>query len=354
MTARARFGVRLPVAGVLAAPQAIKTSAVEADRLGFDTVWVHDYLIWNKELDSVHISCGSREAFEAAGPDYPPMFYESLTTLAYCAAATERVRLGVAVLILPYREPLFTAKQLATIDDLSGGRLELGIGQGAAKSTLNVDFEVLGVSRATKVRHTRENLEAMLRVWNEDSASFDGRFYKFEGATIYPKPRQLPHPPIWIGGSADKSLDMVADYADGWLSCWVTPDQFPSAVDDLSGRLKERGRPPGSLTIGSEIQILLAESEEEAQRQAGRTMGAFEQGYAGTTGGFAEDKQATSTLNEIWASSLIGTPAQVRDRIDAYVDAGCTYFELKFIYHDLDHLFSQWRSFADVVMPAFR
>jgi probable F420-dependent oxidoreductase len=354
MTAQARFGVRLPVAGVLASPQAIKTSAIEADHLGFDTLWVHDYLIWNKELDSVHISCGSREAFEAAGADYPPMFYESLTALAYCAAVTERVRLGVAVLILPYREPLFTAKQIASIDDLSEGRLELGIGQGAAKSTLNVDFEVLGVSRMTKVRRTREHLEAMLSVWNEDSPSFEGEFYKFEGATIYPKPRQLPHPPIWIGGQADKSLDMVADYADGWLSCWVTPEQFPSAVSNLSRRLKDRGRSPDGLAIGSEIQILLADSEQEAQRQAGRTMGAFEQGYAGTTGRFAEDQQATSTLNEIWASSLIGTPEQVRDRIAAYVDAGCTYFELKFIYHDLEHLFAQWRSFADVVMPAFR
>lgn len=354
MTHRAEFGVRIPVAGVLASPHAIKASAIEADRLQFDTLWVHDYLIWNKELDSVHISCGSREAFDAAGPQYPPMFYESLTSLAFCAAATERIRLGVAVLILPYREPLFTAKQIATIDDLSAGRLELGVGQGAAKSTLNVDFEVLGVSRATKVQRTREHLDAMLKIWNEDSPSMKGTFYSFEEATIYPKPRQLPHPPIWIGGSADKSLDMVADYADGWLSCWVTPDQFPVAIKDLNERLDRRGRKPNSLKVGTEIQILLADTEEDAQHQAGRTMGAFETGYAGTTGGFAEDKQATSTLNEIWASSLIGTPEQVRDRIAQYVEAGCTYFELKFIYHDLDHLFNQWRRFADVVMPAFR
>jgi probable F420-dependent oxidoreductase len=349
---RAQFGVRIPVAGVLASPQSIRSAAVEADRLGFDTLWVHDYLIWNKLLDSVHISCGSREAFEAAGEDYPPIFYESLTSLAYCAAATERIRLGVAVLILPYREPLFTAKQIATIDDLSGGRLDLGIGQGAAKSTHNVDFEVLGVSRMTKVLRTREHLEAMMSVWTNDTATFDGRFYRFEGATIYPKPRQLPHPPLWIGGSADNSLNMIADYADAWLSCWVTPEQFPSAIADLHGRLAERGRPTDSLKVGSEIQVLLADSSEEARRQAARTMGAFEEGYAGTTGAFAED--AASTLGEIWASSLIGTPEEVKDRIEQYVAAGCTYFELKFIYHDLDHLFTQWRSFAEIVMPAFR
>jgi len=354
VTHRAQFGVRIPVAGVLSSPQAIRAAAIEADRIGFDTLWVHDYLIWNKTLDSVHISCGSREAFEAAGPDYPPMFYESLTSLAYCAAVTETIRLGVAVLILPYREPLMTAKQIACIDDLSGGRVDLGIGQGAAKSTLNVDFEVLGVSRATKVTQTREHLEAMQAVWAQDSPSYHGRFVNFDDATIYPKPRQQPHPPIWIGGSADKSLDMVADYADAWLSCWVTPDQFPVAIGDLNARLASRGRPAGALTIGSEIQVLLADSAAEAQRQAERTMGAFETGYAGTTGGFAEDQKSADTLNEIWNSSLIGTPEQVRDRVAEYVAAGCTYFELKFIYHNLDHLFEQWMKFAAVVMPAFR
>ncbi len=351
---RAKFGVRIPVAGVLSSPQAIKSSAVEADRLQFDTLWVHDYLIWNRLLDSVHISCGSREAFEAAGTDYPPMFYESLSTLAFCAAVTDNIRLGVAVLILPYREPLFTAKQIATIDDLSGGRIDLGVGQGAAASTHNVDFEVLGVSRATKVRRTREHLDAMIKIWQEDSPSFEGRLYNFKDATIYPKPQQKPHPPLWIGGSADKSMDMVADYADAWLSCWVTPDQFPAAIADLNTRLAARNRAPGSMTVGSEIQIMLADSEEEAKRQAAKTMGAFEQGYAGTTGTFADDKDTTSTLGEIWASSLIGTPGQVRDRIEEYVAAGCTYFELKFIYHDLEHLFAQWRTFADVVMPSFR
>ena len=354
MTRQAQFGVRIPVAGVLSSPEAIRSSAIEAETMGFDTLWVHDYLIWNKTLDSVHISCGSREAFEAAGPDYPPMFYESLTSLAYCAAVTQRIRLGIAVLVLPYREPLFTAKQIACIDDLSGGRLDLGIGQGAAKSTLNVDFEVLGVSRATKVSQTREHLEAMKLIWAQDSPSYHGRFVNFDDATIYPKPRQQPHPPIWIGGSADKSLDMVADYADAWLSCWVTPDQFPVAISDLQARLAARGRPADALTVGSEIQVLLADSADEARRQAERTMGAFETGYAGTTGGFAEDQQSTDTLSEIWTSSLVGTPEQVRDRVHEYVEAGCTYFELKFIYHNLENLFEQWRKFSAVVLPDFR
>src|ERR1700719_2561972 len=119
------FGVRLPVAGVLASPEAILRVDKEAEVLGYDSVWVHDYLIWNKTLDKVHLSCASREAVDAAGDDYPPMFFESLTNLAFIAGATKRIRLGTAVLVLPYRNAVATAKQLACIDVLSGGRLEL-------------------------------------------------------------------------------------------------------------------------------------------------------------------------------------------------------------------------------------
>ena len=125
--------MRIPVAGPLAGPEAIKRSAMEADRLGFDTLWVHDYIVWNRLLDSVHISCGSKEAFlEAVGrDDYEPTFFESITNLAYLAGVTERIHLGIAVLCLPYRDPLVTAKQIAAVDTLSNGRVELGLGQGA-------------------------------------------------------------------------------------------------------------------------------------------------------------------------------------------------------------------------------
>jgi alkanesulfonate monooxygenase SsuD/methylene tetrahydromethanopterin reductase-like flavin-dependent oxidoreductase (luciferase family) len=109
-----RFGVRIPVAGPLASRQGITRSAQEAERLGFDTLWVHDYLVWNRLLDSIHISCGSKEAFLEAVDrvDYEPTFFESITNIAYLAGITERIRLGIAVLCLPYREPLFTAKQI--------------------------------------------------------------------------------------------------------------------------------------------------------------------------------------------------------------------------------------------------
>jgi probable F420-dependent oxidoreductase len=350
-----RFGVRVTCAGPLSGADALHRSSVEADRLGFDTLWVHDYLVWNQLLDSVHISCGSREAFwEASNRDhYQPLFMESLTNLAYIAGVTEQIRLGLAVLCLPYREPLATAKQIANIDVLSNGRVELGIGQGAPKSTHNVEFEVMDISRGTKVRRTREMFEAMREVWTKDTASWQGEFYQFEGAEVFPKPVQQPHPPIWIGGSAELSLEMIADYADGWLSFWITPEQFPAAISDLHGRIAGRSRDPEALTVGTEIQVYLADTMEQARADVEPTMLAFEEGYAGTTGHHLSEKERTDTLSSIWAASLVGSPDDVSAQIQAYLDSGCTAFEMKFIYHSVDHLIEQWTRFQEEVAANF-
>jgi probable F420-dependent oxidoreductase len=349
-----KFGVRLPVAGPLAQPATIKQAVITAEELGFDTAWVHDFVIWTKQLDELHISCGSADAVDAAGPDYPPMFYESLSNLAFCAALTERIRLGVAVLCLPYREPVVTAKQIATIDALSGGRIDLGIGQGAPKQTFNVDFEVLGIPRTNKTKRTREHFEAMREIWTTAPASYQGELVQFEGAIVYPRPVQSPYPPIWIGGSAPLSLDLVADYADGWLSFFVPPDHFPTAIAGLHERLEARGRAPESLTIASELYCVMAETTEEAQRRAGPTMDRFGAAMAGTTGRFSPSGQSTDTYSEVYEASLIGSPTDVRERLAEYIAAGVSYFEVKFLYRTIDEMFWQWQTFADEVMPAFR
>lgn len=335
------------MAGVLATPDAIRSVATDAEDLGFDSVWVHDYIIWTKELDRLHISCGSREAVDAAGEDYPPIFYESLSNLAFLAGITKTIRLGVAVLCLPYRNPIVTAKQIATIDRLSGGRLELGIGPGAARRTHNVDPEVLGVSRATKYAQTTEYLQAMRCLWTEDSPAFDGRFVSFPAATVYPKPSQNPHPPIWIGGVSERSMEMVAQFADGWIPNWVTASAYPAAIADLRRRLAAYGRGPNDVVVGTEIQILIGDSDQDARQQAAKTMGVFQEGF-GATGGVIDDG-ISDRSRRMWSSSLIGSSDSVRSEIGRYLEAGCTFFELKFIYRDLSHLAAQMREFRQTV-----
>ena len=150
-----QFGIRLPVSGPLATPDAITRVAVEAERLGYDVVWVNDFIAWTTYQNSTHVSSGSLEAVENAGPDAEPTYFESLTTLSYVAGVTHAIKLGIAVLCLPFRNPIIAAKQVANVDVLSGGRMILGIGVGAAKSTHNVDFEVLGARGLTSTRKPR-------------------------------------------------------------------------------------------------------------------------------------------------------------------------------------------------------
>lgn len=347
------FGVRLPVAGPLASPANIREVAEAAERLGFDSIWVHDYLIWNRELDRLHISCGSREVVEAAGDDQEPVFYESLTNLAYLAGVTSTIRLGIAVLCLPYREPLLTAKQIACIDMMSGGRLELGVGQGGPKTSLNEEFEVLGISRATKVARTSEYLDAMKELWTMDAPEFNGRFTSFKPATIYPKPYQSPHPPIWIGGAAEASLELVATQAGGWLPCFLAPRQYTQYLEDLKSRFEAHGRDPDLLAVGTDISARIAPKSNTANDHAQASMDALGKGFIGTKGVLSGSLDSTVIAKEIFDASLVGDDKEIRQQVEKFVDVGCTHFELRFIYHSIPDLVDQMHQFSSKVMPDF-
>lgn len=339
----AEFGVRLPVAGPLASREAIVSSAQRAEALGYDAVWVHDFIAWTRYQDQHHVSCGSVEAVEAAGEDAPPLFFESVTNLAFLAGLTSRIRLGVAVLCLPYRNPILAAKQIANIDQLSDGRLILGIGVGAAQTTHNVDFEVLGVSRKTKYAMTRDYLEAMIAIWTQDRPSHEGRFISFPETEIEPKPKQRPYPPIWVGGGGPKSVDIAAEYASGWLPPWISPDQYPARIDELKAAAAEKGRGDVDFDIATEVYACIERTDEAAERMAARTTGVLPEG-------FADD----ATPGAIADAGLIGSPDTIGEKLTRYVEAGVKHYEIKFIYRDVGHLLEQLDLFAAEVAPAFR
>lgn len=332
------FGVRLPVAGTFARPEAIVRVATAAEELGFEAAWVHDYIVWTRELDRTHISCGSAEAI---GEDQLPLFFESLTTLAYVAAKTSAIRLGVAVLVLPYRNPIVTAKQIATLDVLANGRLILGVGVGARRSTRNHDFEVLGVPRADKYERTREYLEVMRTVWMDERPAYAGRFVNFAATEIYPKPAQKPHPPLWVGGSSSRAVEWVAEFGTGWLPAWLTPEDYRQRAPALLEAVRAHGRDPDSITIATEIVTCVAERGEDARRRSDRTIDTLTAGFTVRTRADAE------------AASLIGSVDEVSERIAAYAAAGVRHFELKFVYGSLDQLLEQMGLFASRIAPAF-
>src|SRR5438552_3014267 len=173
------FGVWLPNCRHLATPDIIRGAAVRAEQLGYDSVWVSDHVV----VPHANIV------------NFGETVFDPLVTLAVVAGATRRVRLGTTVLIVPYRNAVVTAKMIASLDALSGGRVVLGIGAGwvAAESA------ALGVPFAERGAMTDEYLAAMQELWTSRAPSFAGKYTRFGGLVFEPKPLQKPHPPIWVG-----------------------------------------------------------------------------------------------------------------------------------------------------------
>lgn len=338
-----QFGIRLPVVGPLASPGAITRVAREAEQLGYDVVWVNDFISWTTYQNSTHVSSGSVESVERAGPNAEPTYFESLTTLSFVAGITENVKLGIAVLCLPFRNPIIAAKQVANMDVLSGGRMILGVGVGAAKSTHNVDFEVLGVSRIDKYEKTKDYLRAMMEIWQSDKPVYEGPFISFPETQFAPKPTQKPYPPIWFGGGGLKSVELCAEFGTGWLPPWVVPDEYPGRIAGLKEAAARYGRADVAFDIGTEVYVCVSHESADARNSAARTVGVLPEGFA-----------ADATAAAVEAAGLIGSPQEIREKLSQYVEAGVRCYEMKFIYHDIEDYLRQMAIFAEEVIPAHR
>ncbi len=205
-----QFSFRIPNADYLgfpATPEAIVTAAQRAEALGFDAVLLNDHLIVK----------GNEEMVASWGNVYEP-----LTTMAYLAARTERIRLATSVLIMPYRNPVLVAKTVATLDQFSNGRVILGLGAGWLES----EFAALAVSHGDRGARTDEYIKVCQACWAPDPVSFQGAYHQFEDMHCSPKPIQQPHPPIWIGGSSKAALRRAAEFATIW-------QPVPTKLDDL-------------------------------------------------------------------------------------------------------------------------
>jgi probable F420-dependent oxidoreductase len=218
-----QFGIHLPHVGRKAAPDAIRRAAVQAEELDFDDVWVSEHIIVPKDAT------------------YPPSasFYDPVLTLTWAAAFTQRVRLGTSVLVLPMRHPLPLAKELATLQNLSQGRLLLGAGVG----WMEAEFAALGAPFHERGRRMDEGIALMRAVWTEDPVSFPARWIPAVVQEMRMQPRPVAPIPIWIGGSSEPALKR-ATRLDGWHGSRVTPDAAPALV----GRLRA-ARPDAAFTI---------------------------------------------------------------------------------------------------------
>ena len=199
-----KLTVEFPSVSYRWGPEGIIKLAQAVEQIGFDQLDMFD-----------HVVMGYGTATRAA-PMYPPQMpiMEAIVMLSFIAAATNRIGLGTEVLVLPQRNPTLTAKQVSTLDTLSGGRVRLGVGVGWQES----EYEALGEDFGNRGRRMDEAINLLRRYWSEESVSANSQFYQFEAIAMEPKPPQGGKLPIWIGGSADATMKRVGELGDGWLA----------------------------------------------------------------------------------------------------------------------------------------
>lgn len=248
------FGVHL-AHEKLPMEQGTERMAVAAERLGFDAVWVSDRIVTPVDfsLDTDHAALARVADRQDADP---------LISLAYIAGRTRRIRLGPAVLVLPLRNPLLTAKMLATLDVLAGGRVILGAGVG----WLPEEFPVLRVPEYPLRGEVTDEWIAILRgCWESDHPSFTGRHYSFPRVHFSPRPaRPIP---IWVGGNSAPALRRAGRLGDGWLGTRVAPSAVPAAIAGIRAAADAAGRDLARFTFGLGVEVDLVDDLARASRR---------------------------------------------------------------------------------------
>ena len=337
--AKVTFGVRVPNSGPLASPGSIVQVAREVESLGYDSIWVHDHLTWTEEIHRTHISSGSDHSRTGESPD----FYEAMTTLAYLAGVVPTLRLGIACLVIPCRNPLLAAKQIASLDAFCDGRLDIGLGIGSPSTLKSREYEVLGVNRKLRGKIADDHIRAMKTIWTSQPSTYEGRFITFKDAEICPKPRQKPHPPLWIGGWTEAAMRRTATVRDGWLRGRVLPEDIAKrfrALKEMAGGL---GRNPDAIHLGIEVYGCIDENSIKAREAALGTLAIGRSTF-----------ERFMTVDQLADVSLIGSAEEIRRTIAAYVDAGVSHFEIKFIYPTLERHSEMLQLFAKEILPKFR
>ena len=242
------YGFYLPSGGPAAQPDNLASIARLGDQLGFFCMVMPDHVVQPRTVESQYpysVTGDIQQAHQTASDER----LEQVTTLAWLAGITESIKLVTSVMIIPYRNPILTAKMLSTLDMLSKGRLILGAGVG----WMEEEFEILHAPYHERGAQTDEYLQAMKILWTEQEPQFEGRYEKFADIRCEPKPVQKPHPPIWIGGHSKAALRRTATLADGWYGhvLWRNPDALPREIQTIRQFAEQAGRDPDALTYAA-------------------------------------------------------------------------------------------------------
>jgi F420-dependent oxidoreductase-like protein len=315
---KTEIGVKTSQGGLLGNYANLKQVWVEADRLGFHSGWLFDHLF---ELPLF-------------GPSQEPCL-ESWTVLSALSSETKSLRLGVTVMCVSYRNPAVLAKMSSTLDVISSGRFELGIGAGWAKT----EHEAYGISFGKpreRVERLDEAVTIIKKMWTEENWSYQGKYYSINGAVCEPKPTQKPRPPIWIGGGGEKlTLRAVAKHADGCNFIGLSLGEYKRKLEVLSKHCDSVGRSISSVRKSWQGGVIIGRNSAEVKDKLQSAV---------KSGG-------VSNL-DIESHNIVGTPDQCIQRIGEYLDIGVDRFMLSFPESATD--LSDLRLYGEKVLPSFK
>ena len=289
-------GVMHPIPFI--APEDFVRLGKRCEEWGYDSVWGNDHITTQHYV---------RELF----PGTPPNFYELFTVLAFIAASTTRLKVGTAVCVVPMRDPLWIAKQAATLDQLSGGRLILGVGIGAYRE----EFEAWAPrlkDAAKRGEMLEEGVAAIRALSSERVTNFNGKYYAYADVEAFPKPRQSPFP-IYFGGHNVEALERAAKGGEGWLPGWRPWPELGERIQRLRARLRELGRDPRAVEVAPQFSVTIATTDAEAEaRYMASGLVAHRRSLAYTG----------RDLSQQVVANLVGSPATIRAKIDGLTALG--------------------------------
>ena len=287
-------------------PQSFRTFLGRAEALGFESAWTQEQVLGR---------------FAELGPT---------ETMTFAAACTEHIRLGCAVYVTPLHNPVHLAKSLSTLDQLSEGRLEVGVGAGGKRRA----FAAFGVDSATYIARFTEGVALMKACWTEPTITFGGRFWQMHGAEMEPKPFQKPFPPLWFGGGHPNALRRAARFGDGFFGAGSsTTAQFREQVRDLRTILAEEGRDVAGFPVAKRVYIHVDEDAERAARLVSQNLAQI---YAHIAADFT-------------AVAVFGSPTTCIEGVREVIEAGAELV----LFTPLHEEAAQMERLAAEVVPAF-
>ena len=284
---------------------------VRMEELGFESVWVWDHILLGVD------------------PHFP--IIDSLSLLTAVAARTSKIKLGTGILVLPLRNPLVLAKQLSSMDQISNGRLVLGMASGWYKR----EFDAVGIDFHKRGKIMDQNLEILNRLWTEDQVSGDYPPHDMKNSVMFPKPVTKPRPPILIGGYVDAVLKRAALRSDGWLTYFYTPEGFAEDWAKVRGFAEEGGKDPDTLISTNQLPIIVGErSKVEAEMNE----------WLATEWDFASWSKSTPD------SAIIGTVDECVEQLQAHEDTGVD----RIIFVPYKYRDDQVEAIAKEIMPKLK